>query len=444
MTSEPTAVEPAIAGVLSGVSVSHDRATLETIEATAPEDPAEAMGALSRREEVLEALVLSTCNRVEWYVVTEPSVTVGSIVGELIPPDAAPAARWLGHDTAIEHLMRVSAGLESMVIGEDEILGQLRRACRAAEEAGALGPLLEETTWKAIHLGERVRTETGINEGVTSLGRAAVQRAAEEAPVNGSHAVVVGAGDMGSVAAHALADAGVDRLTVLNRTPANVEPLAADVPIPVEIADLTVLEEAIAAADVTVTATGSSTPLIDRPAVDGTAPGVIVDLGQPRDVAPPARDLPGITYLDLDDVEAITREANEERQAAAAVAADMVDDAVDELQITLKRRQADDVIAAMYASAERIKHRELSEAVRRVAAGEDPVEDVLDDFADALVGHLLAAPTTSLRDAAEADDWETIQTALRLFDPEFADGSVEPSEGEVSAEDAVDFSSAQR
>ncbi len=428
--------------MITGLSVSHRSASLDRIESVSPDDPQEAIANLADRESVTEALVLSTCNRVEWYVVTDTANRGKEILETATPSEARIDGKWLGHDASIEHLLRVAAGLESMVIGEDEILGQVRGASLEADAIGALGELLDEVVWKAIHLGERVRSETTINEGITSLGRAAVNRAEESTTLRGAQALVVGAGDMAAVAATAFADAGVDRLTIANRTPENAAIIAEEVSVEASVAELSTLPQLFDRADVAVTATASRDPIIDASILTETGRAVIVDLGQPRDVDPTVATVAGVQYFDLEDVQAVTQETNADRKEAAAAAEVMVTTAANELHSRLKRQQADEVIAAMYAGAEEIKRRELAEARHRVGDGNDPIDEVLSDFADALVGQLLAAPTKSLRDAAGEDDWETIQTALSLFDPAFPDGRVSPSD--IDGEDNVGSSSAQR
>lgn len=439
-----TSATGTIAGVLTGLCVSHQQVDLNVIESAAPGDTSGAMESLLDHEPVLESFVLSTCNRAEWYIVTETAAIGRSVLEASLADSVLDHGEWLGHDEAIEHLIRVGAGLESMVIGEDEILGQLRTACITAGEIGALGPLLDETLWKAIHCGERVRTETGINEGVTSLGRAAVHQAGNALDLDGAVGLVVGAGDMASVAAHALSDAGISRLTVANRTEERATRVANSVPLPSTVVGLDEIPSALDEADVVITATGSPEPIITGDHVSGTGRAVVVDIAQPRDVKADVDALSSIERYDLDDIEAVTRVTNAEREEAANVAEAMVDNAVENLRNDLKRKQADDVIATMYASADSIKERELAEAKSRMNAGEHPTETVLEDFADAIVGHLLAAPTKSLRDAAAADDWETIQTALRIFDPEFSVGSVTVTSGESAPEVESDSTSTQR
>lgn len=417
--------------MITGASVSHRQADVATIEAASADDPRATVERLQNREGVIGAFVLQTCNRAEQYVVT-PSPEFGrahlSEWLEAAPPEAP---RWFDHEGAIEHLLRVAAGLESMVIGEDEILGQVGRARETAERAGALDQLLDEVTAKALQVGKRVRTETAINEGTRSISRAAVDHAAQRISMADATVAVIGAGEMGERIARACTDHDVGRLAILNRSPARARELAGALPIPAEAHGLDTLEAALRRADATIAATASPTPLLRPDQVREAAPLLVVDIGQPRDVAPGVGTVPRIELVDLDDLESVVETTADARTAAAREAEAIIDTERERVHARLKRRQADNAIAAMYEQAERIKDRELAEARAKLAGHHDLDEDervILEGFADALVGSLMAAPTKSLREAAEEDDWETIQTALNLFDPEFASGEVDSTD----------------
>jgi len=431
--------------VVTGVSVSHQRADLETIERVAAADEAGTVRRLLAGD-ADEAFALRTCNRAEAYVVTDDAATGRMALAPLVADVDPDAVRWLDHEEAIEHLLRVAAGLESLVVGEDQILGQVGGAFERAREAGGVGPIIEEAVTKAIRVGERARSETAINEGVVSLGSAAVELIDRHCAVEGSTALVIGAGEMGTLAARSLAPR-VDRLLVANRSRDPARRLVAetetDVGVEATAVGLDALESAVAEADVAVSATASPDPLIERETLADAGETYLVDIARPRDIAPEAADLPGITVRDLDDLEAVT-EATERRRAAAAEAVeDIVDEELDRLLAQYKRKRADEVISAMYESAERVKEREIDTALTRLEAAADgdldeDQREVIESLADALVGQLLAAPTRSLRDAAEDDDWSTINTALELFDPDFGPGTDAPPASEVGPEDLPD------
>ena len=415
-------------GVINGVTVSHQRATVDEIESAAAADEETAVRDLLAREGVDEAFALQTCNRAEAYVVTESAADGRAALADFAPDVRDGAVREMDHETSLRHLMCVAAGLESLVLGEDQIIGQLRRAFETARGVGGIGAVLDPALTKALHVGERARTETEINEGVVSLGSAAVELADQERDLTDATALVVGAGEMGRIAAQAFDDTGVSTLVVANRTVPHATHLADEVETTARGVPLDVIPAAAERADVLVTATNSPEPIVDRTALADAGRTLVIDLAQPRDVDPRVADFDGVDTYDIDSLEAITDRTRAQRRDAADAVEGMIDEELDRLLDSFKRRQADTAISAMYESAEMVKERELRTAISRLESqGEltDEQRETVASLADALVGQLLAAPTKSLRDAAAEDDWTTIQTALGLFDPEF--GGDEPA-----------------
>ncbi|MFC7214451.1 glutamyl-tRNA reductase [Saliphagus sp. GCM10025334] len=415
------------AGVVSGMRVTHESGGVDDIAAASPESQRLAVHTLVSAPDVEEAYVLSTCNRVEAYVVTADPADGRAALEAFFEGVDADALLASDHKSSLRHLLRVAAGLESVVVGEDQIIGQVRTAYEDARTGGGIGELLERAVTKAIRVGERARTETAINEGVVSLGSAATRLAATDLDLEGETALVVGAGEMGRLAARSLADSGVSEVVVANRTVPHAEHLVDDLSVGGAAVSLEALESVTADAGVVVAATGSADPVLE-PTHLGAREQVVVDLGQPRDVRPAAGSLETVTLYDLDDLEELTAETREQRLDAARDVEAIVDAEFDHLCAQYKRARADEVIAAMYESAERLKRRELETALSRLEATDEGLTDdqreVLEAMADALVGQLLAPPTKSLREAAAEDDWATINTALQLFDPDFGDDGV--------------------
>jgi len=409
-------------GLLAGVSVSHQRAGIEEIDRASRESQAEAVRSLLEREGVREAFVIQTCNRAEAYVVAEDAAAGREALAPYAGEVPEEAVLELDHGESLRHLLRVAAGLESLVVGEDQILGQVSSAFEDAREAGGIGPILEDAVVKALRVGERARTETAINEGVTSLGSAAVALAREtlETDLGDATALVVGTGEMGTLAARAL-EGTVERILLANRTAETAEHLAGTLETDTGVLGLDALAGAAGAVDLVVTATGSETPVLDASALEDAGDTLVVDLAKPRDVPPAAGELAGVTLRDLDALESVTEETRSRRRAAAEAVEAIVEEELDRLRTQYKRKRADDVIAAMYEGAEELKSRELDTAIARLEAAEGEFSaeerEVVESLADALVGQLLAPPTRSLRDAAQNDDWATINTALRLFGP---------------------------
>ncbi|RQG88815.1 glutamyl-tRNA reductase [Natrarchaeobius halalkaliphilus] len=421
------------AGIVAAGRVTHRSAGVDDLAAASPESQRAGVRKLCSIPEIDEAYVLSTCNRIEAYVVA-PDAAVGRAALEgFFDGTDDEAIVETDHDESLRHLLRVAAGLESVVVGEDQIIGQVRTAYEDARSVDGIGTMLEAAVTKAIHVGERARTETEINEGVVSLGSAATQLAARDVTLAGATALVVGAGEMGRLAVRSLAGADIDELVVANRTVSHADHLASEVDVDARAVPLPALSTVAADADVVVTATNSTDPVLEVSHLERNERGpdngvvgegdrtVIVDLGQPRDVAPAAGSIPSVTVYDLDDLESITEETREQRADAAREVETMIDREFELLCEQYKRARADEVIAAMYESADRIKERELETAYSRLEDEEfSPAQrEVVDSMADTLVSQLLAPPTKSLREAAAEDDWSTIHTALQLFDPHF-------------------------
>ncbi len=431
------------AGVVIGARVTHETGSLDDLAAASPESQHVGVATLLSQPEVSEAYVLSTCNRVEAYVVTPEAEDGAAALEDFFDGVSESAVVYSDHEESLTHLLRVAAGLDSVVLGEDQIIGQVRTAYEDARGAGGIGSMLETALTKAFRVGERARTETAINEGVVSLGSAAALLVAETVGVEGTTTLVVGAGEMGELAAKHLAKYGAEEVVVANRTLSRAEELVDGVDADGTVVGLDDLETVAPDADVVVTATGSTEPVVEPEHLGGREQ-VVVDLGQPRDVHPDADDHPDVTVYDLDDLEAVTRRTREQRAEAAAEVEAIVEREFDLLTEQYKRARADEVIATMYESAERLKERELETALSRLEATDgftDEQAEIVRSMSDSLVGQLLAPPTKSLREAAAEDDWETINTALHLFDPEFGaepPASIHGSDDTVGTVDAID------
>ncbi|MXR50877.1 glutamyl-tRNA reductase [Halovenus sp. WSH3] len=404
-------------GLISGLSVSHQRASLDQLEAAAADSQQSLVADLCAESAVREAYALQTCNRVEAYVVTDGAETGRELLAERFAETPEECIRELGHEESLEHLLRVSAGLESLVLGEDQILGQVRDAYEDARTVDGIGPILEDGVTKAIHVGERARTETAINEGVVSLASAAVRLAAEKHGLDGASAAVIGAGEMGQLAAKRLAPR-VGKLVLANRTIARANSVAKSIeePVALETTGLDDLGDTIDGADILIAATASTEWIVEADTLADVSETFVIDITRPRDIPPAADEFEHLTVYDLDRLESVTEKTRQMRREAAEEVEEIVDEEFELLLDQYKRKRADQVISAMYESAERVKARELEKTFAKLDLDEES-EAVVESMADTLVSQLLAPPTNSLRDAAADDDWTTIHTALRLFNP---------------------------
>lgn len=407
--------------VVAGASVSHSHASIEQIESAAADSHTDGVEELLDRSGISEAFVIQTCNRVEAYVVSVDPEAGREALASYFETTADEAIDDLDHEASLRHLMSVACGLESLVLGEDQIIGQLRNAYEDARGVGAIGPTLDDAILKALHVGERARSETAINEGALSIGSAAVKFAESKHELEEATALIIGAGEIATLAAKALEDSA-RRVVVANRTLPHAEHLAEQLDADASAVGLDAVPIAVAESDLVVSATGSPEHVVDACDLETAGETCIIDIAQPRDIEPKATALGNVSVYDLDAIEEVTDETKAQREAAAETVEAMIDDELEHLLNQYKRKRADQVISAMYEGAERVKARELRTAISKLTQERDgdipdAEKEILESMADALVGQLLSAPTQSLRDAAEKDDWSTISTALQLFGP---------------------------
>ncbi|MDG5775752.1 glutamyl-tRNA reductase [Haloarculaceae archaeon H-GB1-1] len=404
-------------GTLVGVRLSHDVADVDALEA-ARADEVDVLGTVLDSPGVSEAFALATCNRIEAYAVADDETAGFRALSETPIAGRSECVR-MDQTTCLEHLLRVAAGLESLVVGEDEILGQVERGYETARSVDAVGPVLETVVTKAIRVGKRARTETAINEGAGSVATAATDLLGREAPLAGATALVVGAGRMGAAAARALASSAADTLVVANRTPERARLVCEDLTAQASPASLSDLDGLLDEADTVVTATASPDPVVDEDTVAGAGETFFVDIAQPRDVSPAVADHPSCRVATLDDFDAVSESIRDRRREAVREVEALVTDAVPDLRTQLRRRRVDGAIATLYGDAERVKQRQVEVALERLDAsgGLDADErDVVESLADALVSRLLADPTAALRRAAAEDDPERVAALTRLFE----------------------------
>ncbi|HEY7275299.1 MAG TPA: glutamyl-tRNA reductase [Trebonia sp.] len=390
--------------------------------------------------DIAETFVISTCNRVEVYA--EVGRFHGGVAGvcELlsrhsgIPPHELTSCLYVHYeDRAVQHLLAVSSGLESMVVGEGQILGQVRSALKLAGDRGTLGRSLRDLGRLALRAGKRARAETGIDRLGLSLvsvgidlaipGAASVNR--DAGALSGLDVLVVGAGAMSGLAVATAARAGAARLTVANRTRVKAERLAAGVAGEVEsaVADLTDLPAAIAAADLVISCTGAANLVITEAAVREVLaqrqPGrelVLLDLAMPRDVDPAVGDLPGVRVIGMDDLRGTSGGVGADEMAAVRA---IVDEEFAAYGSAVKAARVTPTVVALRAKAATVVDTELTRLAGRLA--EEGVSghalDEINQTVRRVVDKLLHAPTVRVKELASSPDGEEYAAALRvLFD----------------------------
>jgi glutamyl-tRNA reductase len=390
--------------------------------------------------DIAETFVISTCNRVEVYA--EVGRFHGGVAGvcELlsrhsgIPSHELTSCLYVHYeDRAVQHLLAVSSGLESMVVGEDQILGQVRSALKLAGDQGTLGRSLRDLGRLALRTGKRARAETGIDRLGLSLvsvgidlavpGPSDVSQAASA--LSGLHVLVVGAGAMSGLAVATAARAGAARLTVANRTRAKAERLAAGVvgDVASTVADFTDLAAAIGAADLVISCTGAAglviTEAVVREVLAGRRPGhdlVLLDLAMPRDVDPAVGELPGVRVVGMDDLRGTGGGVGADEVAAVRA---IVDEEFAAYGSAVRAARVTPTVVALRAKAATVVDAELGRLAGRLSE-EGVSGHALEEIAQTVrrvVDKLLHAPTVRVKELASSPDGEEYAAALRvLFD----------------------------
>ncbi len=381
------------------------------------------------RDHVSEAVVLSTCNRTEVYVVAEkfhPAYAdLRSFFSELayVPPEVL-ADHLYVHDgaDAAAHLFRVAAGLDSAVVGEAEILGQVRHAWERAQQESAAGSQLNLLFRHALEVGKRARTETGIGRHVASVSTAAVAMAAKHlGPLDGRRILVMGAGEMGEGMVRALATSGVTDIRIANRTWERAHELAGRVGG--QAIRLVDLDASLAEVDLLLTGTGASSMLIENAdvarvmAIRAGRPLLVVDVAVPRDVDPTAAALPGVTLLDMDDLRAFAEAGQAERRREVFKVESMVTEEIERFVAVSSAREVAPLVAALRERSEDVRQGELDRYRARLGDLDDRQIEAIEALTHGIVAKLLHGPTVGLKDAAGTPKGERLAEALRdLFD----------------------------
>ncbi|HVE93502.1 MAG TPA: glutamyl-tRNA reductase [Acidimicrobiales bacterium] len=414
------------------VGLNHKSAPLDLLERVCLADAARAklLVEIAGRAEVSEAVVVSTCQRIEVFAVAErfhPAVgdlreALAAVSGVAVGDFALHVVELHGDDAA-RHLFRLACGLESSVVGETEILGQVRTAVEVATEAGSAGPELSALFRRAVAVGRRARSTTAIARGVASVSAAAVAMAADRLDgLAGRSVVVLGAGTVGEGMAVALADAAdPGAVVVANRSRARATALAQRVGG--RAVDFGALATELLNADVLLTSTGATDTVVTRAdleAVQTERAGralLVVDVAVPRDVDPEAKSVEGVTLLDMDDLRTFAALGEAGRRREVAAVESLIDAALDEHHATMSGRRAAPLITALRARAEEMRLAELERIDARLGGLDAREREAIDALTRSVVAKLLHEPTVRLKQAAGTAKGERLASSLReLFD----------------------------
>ncbi len=371
---------------------------------------AAALRALSEYSAVREAVILSTCNRLEIYADVEAYELGVAQLKEFLTTYRAMRVEdfdkylytMLGAE-AVEQLFRVTAGLDSMLIGEPQIMSQAKEALRIAQEAGSIGPHLGRLFRTALQTGKRARTETAIGHDVVSLGAAAVELAERHCDLRQTRCVVVGAGKMGASAAKHLRARGAASVTIVNRTLRRAQALAHE--IGAAALDLDGLPLALAHSDLVISAVGSGQFLITermlRAALDGAGRTVLaVDIGVPRDIEPAAAAIDAAVIYSLEDLREVVTQSLEGRRAEIPKVETIVAAQVSDYQKWYRSRGVAPLIASLRSKAEEIRHGEIQRLFARMPELDDRQREMVIAASVTIINKLLHEPVTKLRETA--------------------------------------------
>ena len=423
------------------VGLSHRTAPVEIRERLSiPEQSMEmSLQTLRGNDQVLEASILSTCNRLEIYtLVRHPELGVGAVneflsnhsglgTGEL-----SPHLFNFHHQDAVDHLLRVAAGLDSLVLGEGQILSQVKKMMRLGQEHKSLGPILNRLLTQAVTTGKKVRSETNLGTGAVSISSAAVELAQlklgqargvdDLVTLESEQIAVVGAGRMSRLLLQHLQSKGASDVVLVNRTIETAERLAKDFPdLSVQCRPLTDLDMSLSTCSLVFTSTAADDPIIDASRLkplNRRSQLRLIDIGVPRNVAADAATVDGVESHDVDDLEEVVARNQEARQAIAREAEHLLQDEAQQFLDWWDSLEAVPTINQLRSSMETIRTEELQKALSRMGPDFSARErKVVEALSKGIINKILHTPVTQLRASqARSERQQALRTVERLFD----------------------------
>ena len=414
---------------LTALGINHNSASVELRERVAfsPDQLVEALQEGCRRLDTDELVILSTCNRTEMLFTERANSDVAlenalQWLAEYHGLDAETIRNacydYVG-ESAMEHMIQVAAGLDSMVLGEPQIFGQLKSAYAVAEEAGTVGPELVRLFPRMFAIAKKVRTDTAIGENPVSVAYAAVDLAGHIfTDLSRTRALLVGAGETIDLVARHLVDSGISQLVVANRTLGRARELAER--FGAEAILLADIPEQLVNADIVISSTGSQLPILGKGAVEHALkqrkhrPILMIDLAVPRDIEAQVGDLKDAYLYSVDDLREIVEENMKSRRDEARKADVIIGDGIREYLQEVRSREAVDTVKAFRSQAEQLRDLEVEKALKALQRGES-AEDVLNTLARSLTNKLIHSPTIELRRASAEGKPEVLELARDLL-----------------------------
>ncbi|HEX2196334.1 MAG TPA: glutamyl-tRNA reductase [Actinomycetota bacterium] len=415
------------------VGLNHKTAPVDLLEqlSISEERLGKALHQLATYEHVLEGAILSTCNRIEAYAVVSKfhggAQDLRNFFAEfchVAPEDFADDLYTYHDEGALRHLFRVAAGIDSMVVGESEILGQVRRAYQRAADEGMVHRVLGAAFRQALRVGKRARTETSIGHNPVSISSAAVElarRAWPEATLDGRKVAIVGAGKMGRLAARALSASGAGDVTVVNRTEERGRDLAETFGATSRPFDE--LEDVLRLSDIVICSTTSPQTVIDRTLVEGALRGrdarplFVVDIAVPRDVDPAVGDLAGVVLRDIDDLRGVVEGNLGARLGEVGRVEALIAEELDRFSQWQRSTEIAPTAAALVEKADALRAAEMERIAPHLETMTPAQREAVDHLSRRMVAKLLHAPLKTARDLAGSKQGQLYLTALReLFE----------------------------
>jgi glutamyl-tRNA reductase len=410
------------------VRITHKTARVPLMEAVAFKDLKTALKTIYSMENVDECVLLQTCNRIELYIVSEEDGNVAEMARDFLvkragtlAEEASKAIEWSLNGASLRHILRLTSGLESMVIGEDQVLNQVWDAYLEAKSTKTAGIVLKHLFMRAMSVGRRVRKETGINKGAVSVGSAAVELAESLlGKLDQKKILVMGAGEMGTLVAKALARRCLKPIFIANRTYARAVKLAEN--LSGRAIKFDKLEETLVDADVVICSTGAPHYLLTKDLVSKFMKQrqnkndlVIIDISNPRNVEKATQEVERVKLYDIDDLQFIAEKNKQKRQKSVEKACKLIDEELILLNRDIKILSVRDIVSLLFSRAEDVRQKELAKALKMLGPVDAKEKKIIEDLTFILLKQTYVPIVENLRSAAKKDDKKLIEIAIKLF-----------------------------
>ena len=411
------------------VRMTHKTAHVPLMETVAFKDKETALAEICSLENIEECLILQTCNRIEIYVVTEDVDNTVNLVkdyfiknGRANVEEASEAVETSVDNDAFDHLLRVTSGLESMVIGEDQVLNQVWDAYLLSDNAKTVGPILKHLFNRAMTVGRRVRNETGINKGAVSVGSAAVELAVKLlGNLEDKKILVMGAGEIGTLVAKALSRRCLSPIFIANRTYERALKLAEE--LSGKAVHFNQFEEVLADADVVICSTAAPHYLLTKDILSklmGQRTNknglMVIDISNPRNVEKAVQEIASVKLYNIDDLQLIADKNKQQREKSIEKAVKILDEELVILNEDMKSFSVRLIISSLLSQAEHVRQKELATALTMMGNVDERERKILDDLTSILLKQTFVPIVENLRSAAKNGDEQLIDFAAKLFE----------------------------